>query len=456
MSANGRALDAKSGSDAAADVEASSQGGLSMLNGTRGRWILGALAIAATVSSVVATSGPSAASDKARAPSNLKGEFSLVSHAGTQLPFDVLIKNFNAAYPNVKVDAQYLPPGASFSQPLLARINAGNAPDVLFTNPGPGGDVSAYQLGKAGKLLDLSNRPWVTRIPKVHRSIFYVGKKVYAEPVFMTASGVTYNTTAFKRLGFKVPTTFSQLLQLCGKAKAGGNYLMALPGLAGNEVLISASIPNVYASDPTWNTKRLQGKVTFASSPGWVKTLNRLIAMRNADCFVPGWQSANTNTVAQLLVSGKAVAALGTSAAIARYQPLTPGQTWASFPFPGDKPTDRRAAVGYNFSLSVSATTKHREAALAFIDFLGREGQSRLMAKLFASVSLADAKTGRIPAALADYAPLIKAEKTVPRGTDIWPTPSTFNNLAVVVGNVLTGQQTPAEALKTLDDTWGK
>jgi raffinose/stachyose/melibiose transport system substrate-binding protein len=456
MSANGRALDAKSGSDAAADVEASSQGGFSMLNGTRGRWILGALAIAATVASVVATSGPSAASDKANPPSNLRGEFSLVSHTGTQLPFEVLIKNFNVAFPNVKVDAQYLPPGATFSQPLLARINAGNAPDVLFTNPGPGGDVSAYQLGKAGKLLDLSGRPWVTRIPKVHRSIFYVGKKVYAEPVFMTASGVTYNTTAFKKLGFNVPTTFSQLLQLCGKAKAAGIYLMALPGLQGNEVLISASIPNVYASDPTWNTKRLQGKVTFASSPGWVKTLNRLIAMRNADCFVPGWQAANTSTVAQLLVSGKAVAALGPSAAIARYQPLTPGQTWASFPFPGDKPTDRRAAVGYNFSLSVSSTTKNRAAALAFIDFLGREGQSRLMARLFASVSLADAKTGKIPTALADYAPLIKAEKTVPRGTDIWPTPSTFNNLAVVVGNVLTGQQTPAEALKTLDDTWGK
>jgi ABC-type glycerol-3-phosphate transport system substrate-binding protein len=178
--------------------------------------------------------------------------------------------------------------------------------------------------------------------------------------------------------------------------------------------------------------------------------------MRNADCFVPGWQSANTNTVAQLLVSGRAVAALGPSAAIARYQPLTPGQTWASFPFPGDKPADRRAAIGYNFSLSVSANTKNRAASLAFIDFLGREGQSRLMAGLFASVSMTDLKTGKMPAALADYAPLIKAGKTVPRGTDIWLTPSTFNNLAVVIGNVLTDQQSPAEALKILDDTWGK
>jgi raffinose/stachyose/melibiose transport system substrate-binding protein len=427
-----------------------------MLNGKRGYSIV--VAMVAAVAAVVATTGVSAAPQKTEGapPSNLRGEFRLVSHAGTQLPFEVLIKNFNVAYPNIKVDAEYLPPGLTFSQPLLARINAGNAPDVLFTNPGPGADVSAYQLGRAGKLLDLANRPWAKRIPAAHRNILYVGKKLYAEPVFMTASGVIYNRTAFRRLGFQLPKTFGQLLRLCGRARAAGIYFMALPGLAGNEVMISMSVPFVYASDRTWNAKRAQGKVRFASSQGWIRTLQRLIAMRNADCFVPGWQAANTATVAQQLVSGRAVAAMGPSAAIARYQPLTPGQTWASFPLPGDKATDARAALGYNFSLSVSATTKNRQAVLAFIDFLGREGQSRLMARLFASVSLTDAKTGRIPAALSDYAPLIKAGKVVPRGPDVWPSASTFNNLAAVMGNVLTGQQSPADALKVLDDTWGK
>ena len=423
-----------------------------MLNRRRSYWIV----LAAGVAAVAATSGPSAASREARPPSHLRGEFTLVSHTGTQLPFRVLIRNFNVAFPNIKVNAEYFPPGVTFSQPLLARINGGNVPDVLFTNPGPGGDVSAYQLGKAGKLLDLSNRPWVKRIPRAHRNILFVGKKVYAEPVFMTAMGVSYNATAFRRLGFQVPKTFRQLLQLCGRARAVGIRLMALPGLVGNNVVISASVPFVYASDPTWNTKRSRGRVKFASSPGWLRTLNRLIAMREADCFAPGWQSANTATVAQQLVSGRAVAAMGPSAAIAQYQPLTPDQTWASFPFPGDKATDARAALGYNFSLSVSATTKNRQVALAFIDFLGREGQSRLMAKLFASVSLADARTGKIPAVLASYAPLIKADKVVPRGPDVWPSASTFNNMATVMGNVLTGQQSPADALKILDDTWGK
>jgi raffinose/stachyose/melibiose transport system substrate-binding protein len=424
-----------------------------MLNRRRSYWIV---ALAGGVASVAAMSGPSAASQKARSPSNLSGEFTLVSHTGTQLPFQVLIKNFNVAYPNIKINTEYLPPGLTFSQPLLARINGGNAPDVLFTNPGPGGDVSAYHLGRAGKLLDLSNRPWAKRLPKAHRGILYVGKKLYAQPVFMTAMGVAYNVTAFRRLGFQVPTTFSQLLRLCGRAKAAGIRLMAIPGLVGNNVVIAASIPFVYGSNPNWNVQRARGRVKFASSPGWVKTLNRLIAMRDADCFVQGWQSANTSTQAQQLVAGRAIATMGPSAAIAQYQPLTRGQTWAAFPFPGDKATDARAALGFNFSLSVSATTKNRQVALAFIDFLGREGQSRLMAKMFASLSLVDAATGKVPSALAQYAPLVKADKVVPRPQDVWPTAATFNNMAAVMGNVLTGQQSPADALKLLDDTWGK
>jgi raffinose/stachyose/melibiose transport system substrate-binding protein len=369
---------------------------------------------------------------------------------------DTVIKNFNVAYPKIKVDASYLPPGVTFSQPLLARINAGNAPDVYFTNPGPGGDVSAYQLGKAGRLLDLSKQPFVKRIPPSQKGLFYVGKHVYAEPVFQTASGIIYNTTLFKKYGLKVPTTFAQLLQVCGKAKAAGVALLALPGLVGNEVMQSMAAPFVYGSDPTWNAKRAKGQVTFASSPGWNKVLQRLGQMRDANCFPSGWQSANTSTTSQQLISGQALAYPTPSSTIARVAPLTPDWTWASFPVPGDTAKETRAMLGYNFSISVSSTVKDKRAALAFINFIGRDGQSRLLARLFGSASMVQVKAGKLPPALAAYAPLIKAGRTVPRGSDVWPTASTFNNLAAVMGNFLTGQQTAASALKVLDDTWGK
>jgi raffinose/stachyose/melibiose transport system substrate-binding protein len=424
-----------------------------MLNGKRVRCAAAALV---GVVSLIAV-GVSAASDKAAAePSSLSGEFTFVSHTGTQLAMDTIIKNFNVAYPNIKVDASYLPPGLTYSQPLLARINAGNAPDVFFTNPGPGGDVSAYQLGKAGKLLNLSNRPFAKRIPPSQKSLFYVGNAVYAEPVFETASGIMYNATLFKKYGLTVPTTFGQLVQECGKARAAGVYLLALPGLVGNEVMQSMAAPFVYGSDGKWNTERADGKVTFSSSPGWITVLQRLGQLRDANCFPPGWQSANTSTTSQQLISGQAIAYPTPSATIARIAPQTPQWTWASFPVPGDTAKQTRAMLGYNFSMSVSSTVKDKPAALAFIDFIGREGQSRLLARLFGSASMVQIKAGKLPPALAAYAPLIKAGKTVPRGSDVWPTASTFNNLAAVMGNYLTGQQSAQDALKLLDDTWNK
>jgi raffinose/stachyose/melibiose transport system substrate-binding protein len=428
-----------------------------MLNGKRVQRGVALAAVVFLVAMSLVAAGVSTASDKAAPkPSTLSGEFSFVSHTGTQLAMDTVIKNFKVAYPNIKVNASYLPPGLTFSQPLLARINGGNAPDVYFTNPGPGGDVSAYQLGKAGKLLDLSKRPFVKRIPPAQKNLFYIGKKVYAEPVFQTASGIIYNTTLFKRHGINVPTTFAQLLQACGKAKAAGVSLLALPGLVGNEVMQSMAATFVYGSDPTWNTKRAQGKTTFASSPGWNRVLQRLGQLRDANCFPSGWQSANTSTTSQQLISGQALAYPTPSATIARIAPLTPDWTWASFPVPGDTAKQTRAMLGYNFSMSVSSTVKDKPAALAFIDFIGREGQSRLLARLFGSASMVQVKEGKLPPALAAYAPLIKAGRTVPRGSDVWPTASTFNNLAAVMGNYLTGQQSSAAALKVLDDTWGK
>jgi len=78
------------------------------------------------------------------------------------------------------------------------------------------------------------------------------------------------------------------------------------------------------------------------------------------------------------------------------------------------------------------------------------------LAKLFASASMTQVQRGTLPSVLAAYAPLIKAGRTVPRGTDVWPSASTFNGLATVMGNFLTGQQSASGALKLLDDTWNK
>jgi ABC-type glycerol-3-phosphate transport system substrate-binding protein len=80
--------------------------------------------------------------------------------APTQPAYQVLIPNFERVYPNIKVDATYAPSNAVFYRLETTELAAGNAPDLLGTNPGCGTPVSVCVLAKAGDLAPLVKEPW--------------------------------------------------------------------------------------------------------------------------------------------------------------------------------------------------------------------------------------------------------------------------------------------------------
>lgn len=417
-----------------------------------------AIAIAGTG---VAACGGSSSSGSSGGGSNAKassrsGEFRLVSHTATKPGLDTLIKKFNGAYPNIKVSTQYLPTGPQFAQSLLSLVNGGNAPDVLFTNPNPASDVPAPVLGKSGKLMDLSSRPFVKQIPKADHDLFFVNGKVYAEPLFATGSGINYNASELKKRGWPVPTTFSQLIQLCGKAKAAGIHLIAFPGQVSTEAVNSVSSAFVFSKDPQWIQKRKADSVTFASSPLWQSMYQHMIQMRDAGCFQPGWEAAGVPDMGPLMDSGKTLMQLAPTQGLSSLTAERPDVQWASMPFPAETADQTRAMLGYNFALSVSANTKNKQAALTFIDFAGRPDVARQFAKLNGSVSLPDLNSGTFPSTMSSYAPFVKANKVVSRPDSQWPTPTTNNDINTVTSAILASHKNISDALASLDKSFGK
>src|SRR5690242_5263824 len=85
-----------------------------------------ALALAATVACAAVAAGGASARPQATSSSSLSGTLRFVSHTASKVGFDALIHNFNVAYPDVKVEATYLPTGPTFAQALLAQVNSGN------------------------------------------------------------------------------------------------------------------------------------------------------------------------------------------------------------------------------------------------------------------------------------------------------------------------------------------
>ncbi len=363
------------------------------------------------------------------------------------------VKSFEKAYPNITVHVQYTPVD-TYNQALYTQLQAGNAPDVFYTNGGTGQNLSVIPLGKAGYLANLADRSWAHKVPSAAHDLYWVGNKLYGLPMGMSIVGVVYNVSLFHQLGFQVPQTFSQLVALCPKIKAEGKIPMALAGQLPDLYGEAPAASTVYASDPSWNQQRQAGKTTFASTKGWQEALDEFTALNAAGCFQPG---AAAGTIAQafnLLASNQAVMFLAPSAAIGAIEGINPQFQAAMFPVPGPSAASTRAVVEYNDSFSVNAHSSHLDAAMKLLDFLSQDDQQQRYAEEQAEVSLPDAAVGKVPATYSAFGPYLKANKVVTLPTLIWPNAAVGTALTKGLQGLMTGQDTVSTVLRNMDSAW--
>ena len=412
------------------------------------KWYRGAsAALVVCVATLAVLAGGATAQPKAT------GSVRLFSHTGQQPALTVLLKNFQKAYPDITVNASYGPAGGGYGPVLTTTIQAGNIPDVFYGNGGTGALESILPMARAGKLLDLSKQPWAKRMPAASRDIFWIGNKLYGLQMDVSPAGLIYNETALKQLGLTAPTTYAQLKTLCKKVSAAGKIPIAFPGSSGGTAmqLIAVSL----GIDSAWNTKRLAGKTTFAGTLAWQRAFQRLVDMRDSGCFQPGSQTSSVPQALQLVGAGRALMLPAPSAAFATIQQLSPASTFKMLPFPGNT-VKAKALVTYSDALSVSATASDRASSLTLVNFLAREGQSRLLAKLLGAVSIHDANVGNLPDTMKAFTPYFKNKNTIARLSDGWPGAAVLTALNTATSSVLSHQSSPADALKSIDDAWPK
>jgi raffinose/stachyose/melibiose transport system substrate-binding protein len=314
-------------------------------------------------------------------------------------------------------------------------------------------------LAKAGKLQAFpSNASWAPDIPTAAKDLFYSDNKLYALPLFLAPLAVEYNVTEFNKLGLKPPTTYQELLSMCGTIQKAGKVPMAVPGQAAVILPLEFAANLLYSKEPDWNTKRDAGKVTFAGTPEWKESLQRMADMSKAGCFQKGAAGAAVPAAVGLVSSGKAlmfpapIDALGFIRAGAKN-----GDQFAAFPLPGDTPDQTTAMVSYSPSLVVSAASKNKNAATKFVEFAATPEQADVAAKASGVISLQAAKSGKLPDAVSSFTDLLKNNKVTGYAPDAWTSGGPFNT-AMIGGasGLLTGQKTPEQVLQAMDQQWGK
>ena len=93
---------------------------------------------------------------------------------------------------------------------------------------------------------------------------------------------------------------------------------------------------HVLAKDPGWNLKRITGKTTFAGTPEWRLTLQRIVDMKNAGCFPPGAEANDNIPATPGFVSGQVVGWTLPSSIVGLLKSFNKAAKYNFFAMPGD------------------------------------------------------------------------------------------------------------------------
>ena len=357
-------------------------------------------------------------------------------------------EEFGKANPDITIELVKIP-GDQYQQQMRTRVGAGTAPDVMAVFPGNGSAMAMAQLQQGGFLADLSDRPWVDDRVEAVKEVSDVDGKTYITPSWLTLIGSIYNTAAMEKAGAEVPTTYTEVLELCDLAKSKGVRAYAL---GTNKPWVGQLIPYAFASttaygaDPELDAKLAAGETTFGDS-GWTAALDKLTEMSDRGCFNDGVLGTDYVTQMGLLAKGETLGAVQVSSAEAAAKNVNADVKLEMAAFPAtDSADETRIAVGSGYGFALNAKSPNAEAALKWLDFLASPEVNAQLAEENGSLPADPSKGGETPYNQA-LLPYVTEGRTATFMDQNWPGPKVQAALQTGVQELLGGKKKTADVL---------
>lgn len=368
-----------------------------------------AVALTAVGALSACTGGSAPANDDGTVSGTLTGFYDI----GYKEGLDEIIANFEAKYPDVKVEMNYQ--GGDINPLISAQLQAGTAPDLLLAYPGGTPGSTAYPgvvtLASQNRLMPVSDATWTSEVPDAWRDgvIDYEGE-TYGYPGAVQPLAAIYNQNTLDDLGLEVPTTLDEVLTLCADAEAAGVYAYA-QGLgevaAGPQMLSFAQTASlIYGPNPGFDAEVVDGSATYSDSP-WVDQFGIYKEMFDQGCFGDGALGRTRQQGAEAVASGQALAQVDVGGQKAQMQEVAPDARFLIAAIPATNDGDNYITALPGYAMAVNAQAKNPTAAKAFLDFLAEPEQSVIYAEMFSSVPIIPNDKFEAPADLADFAELV-------------------------------------------------
>ena len=368
---------------------------------------------------------------------------------------------FKKQYPNISIELESTP-NEAYKTALQVGLVGSEPPDIFFNWPGE----DAARLARSGLAMDITELGakegmYQTLVSDSWQQAFTVDGRQYGVPIEAVSKYFYYNTKYFDEHGLSIPTTFDELLGLCGQIRDIDSETVPAP--LGNSERWKLNHYITVINERTMGMDALRDDYALTAEddelfadPGFVEAWDNVLKMQKAGC----WQDAPNATspeVSRTMFS-------------AEISPMIFCGTWCMSIFDNDgftdyemfrfppiegAPSDGSTNMVVPQGLQISAKTEHPEEAVAFASFLATPE----MGKLFAEMR------GAIPSN-AELVPEMQATRQFKFvADDIASLSEAYNVLDVLLESalseayldmgteVLNGTKTSSEAMEVIRDT---
>ena len=370
-----------------------------------------------------------------------------------QAGMEALIERYEAENPDVTVNPTYADTDQLMTL-MRTQLASGTGPDVFFTWPGNGNAMALAQIGPAGFLADLSDRPWTEDIPPGYNTVTQLDGATYILPMTTTFIGTFYNEDVFEAQGVEPPTTWTGMLELCDTLNEAG----IIPIVLGNQtswvtqLVTYAIVPStVFADDPDFASAHLAGETSFPDS-GWAEALNKYMELEERGCFNDDPNATPFEQSLRMVASGEAAMVVQVSAVLNQLRDFNPDASFTMFPFPAvDDPEAVWIPAAAGVAYGVNADSRNLEEALAFIDFLGQPEIQNLNAEVSGALPALPNDQYNLDPALAPMVGKLSEGKTAPFMDQLWPNARVQQVHLRGVQELFSGQTTVEELLEEME-----
>ena len=279
--------------------------------------------------------------------------------------FDEMAERFNESQDEIHLEIES--PNDAMTV-LKTRFIRNDYPDII----GIGGDINYSNFLDAGMFMDVSDFDGVSDIKQAYMDIvdeleFIPEDGVHALPYVANCGGILYNRDMFEENGWKIPTTWTELMSLCETIRSSGKNPFYFGFKDTWTCLAPWNALAVGLTDPDVCSQVNSGETTFSDAYSEVaEKMKELVAYGESNPYAYSYNDACT----AFARGESAMFAIG-SYAVPQIQSVNPDINIDSFTFPANEDAnDNVLNSGVDLLLAVMNTCKNKEAAYKVLDFM--------------------------------------------------------------------------------------